>query len=192
MLIVYTIIAVDKIHPSYESHYPTNNYVDGKKMNTCLSCYWDNSMEWFMEGGADHTLDELFEHTHEKVAKESDQNVSVLSDIEEMGKMTLRDFMGNLPARRFRSMNNDNSVKITKSDVPAHLAMWKAIRADKKNLASAVQYTEAKRKVEVMKLGCSLIYEKAAYMTLCFVCIEDTFLVNCVVFDMYYVYVCYQ
>ena len=36
-----------------------------------------------------------------------------------------------------------------------------------------------------MKLGCSLIYEKAAYMTLCFVCIEDTFLVNCVVFDMY-------
>ena len=60
MLIVYTIIAVDKIHPSYESHYPTNNYVDGKKMNTCLSCYWDNSMEWFMEGGADHTLGELF------------------------------------------------------------------------------------------------------------------------------------
>ena len=59
MLIVYTIIAVDKIHPSYESHYPTNNYVDGKKMNTCLSCLWDNSMEWFMEGGADHTLDEL-------------------------------------------------------------------------------------------------------------------------------------
>lgn len=138
MLIIYTIIAVDKIHPSYESHYPTNNYVDGKKMNTCLSCYWDNSMEWFMEGGADHTLDELFEHTHEKVAKESDQNVSVLSDIEEMGKMTLRDFMGNLPARRFRSMNNDNSVKIAKSDVPAHLAMWIAIRADKKNLASAV------------------------------------------------------
>ena len=55
-----------------------------------------------------------------------------------MGKMTLRDFMGDLPARRFRSMNNDNSVKIAKSDVPAHLAMWKAIRADKKNLASAV------------------------------------------------------
>ena len=185
MLIIYTIIAVDKIHPSYESHYPTNNYVDGKKMNTCLSCYWDNSMEWFMEGGADHTLDELFEYTHEKVAEDSNQNVSVLSNIEEMGKI-------NLPTRRFRSFNNDNSVKIAKSDVPAHLAMWIAIRADKKNLASAVQYTEAKRKVEVMKLGCSLIYEKAAYMTLCFVCIEDTFLVNCVVFDMYYVYVCYQ
>ena len=95
-------------------------------------------MEWFMEGGADHTLDELFEHTHEKVAEHSQQYSSQWGDIEEMGKMTLRDFMGALPARRFRSMNNDNSVKIAKSNVPAHLAMWKAIRADKKNLASAV------------------------------------------------------
>ena len=192
MQIIYTVIAADKAHPSYESHCPPNDVVDGKSLDTCLSCYWDNSMEWFMEGGADHTLDELFEHTHEKVAEHSQQNTSHFGDIEEMGKMTLRDFMGDLPARRFRSMNSDNSVKIAKSDVPAYLAMWKAIRADKKNLASAVQYTEAKRKVEVMKLGCSLINEKAAYMTLCFVCIEDTFLVNCVVFDMYYVYVCYQ
>ena len=125
-------------------------------------------MEWFMEGGADHTLDELFEHTHEKVAEHSQQNTSHFGDIEEMGKMTLRDFMGDLPARRFRSMNNDNSVKIAKPDVPAHLAMWKAIRADKKNLADAlkeyqeIKYTEAKREVEVMRLGRMLMNEKAA------------------------------
>ena len=135
---VYAITAADDNHPSYESHCPPNDIVDGKELDTCLSCYWDNSMEWFMEGGADHTLDELFKHTHEKVAEHSGQNTSHFGDIEEMGKMTLRDFMGDLPARRFRSMNNDNSVKIAKSDVPAHLAMWKAIRADKKNLASAV------------------------------------------------------
>ena len=62
-----------------------------------------------------------------------------------MGKMTLRDFMGDLPARRFRSFNNDNSVKIAKSDVPAHVAMWKAIRADKKDLADALkEYQEIK------------------------------------------------
>ena len=85
-----------------------------------------------------------------------------------MGKMTLRDFMGDLPARRFRSMNNDNSVKIAKSDVPAHVAMWKAIRSDKKNLADAlkeyqeIKYTEAKREVEVMRLGRMLMNEKAA------------------------------
>ena len=165
---VYAITAADDIHSSYESHCPPNDVVDGKSLGTCLSCYWDNSMEWFMEGGADHTLDELFKHTHEKVAEHSGQNTSQFGDIEEMGKMTLRDFMGDLPARRFRSMNNDNSAKIAKSDVPAHLAMWKAIRADKKNFASAlkeyqeIKYTEAKREVEVMRLGRMLMNEKAA------------------------------
>ena len=165
---VYAITAADDSHPSYESHCPPNDVVDRKSVGTCLSCYWDNSMEWFMEGGADHTLDELFEHTHEKVAEHSSQNVSHFGDIEEMGKMTLRDFMGDLPARRFRSMNNDNSVKIAKSDVPAHLAMWKAIRADKKNLADAlkeyqeIKFNEAKREVEVMRLGRMLMNEKAA------------------------------
>ena len=165
---VYAITAADGIHSSYESHCPPNDIVDGKSLGTCLSCYWDNSMEWFMEGGADHTLDELFKHTHEKVAEHSGQNTSHFGDIEEMGKMTLRDFMGDLPARRFHSMNNDNSAKIAKSDVPAHLAMWKAIRADKKNFASAlkeyqeIKYTEAKREVEVMRLGRMLMNEKAA------------------------------
>ena len=165
---IYAITSADEDHPSYESHCPPDDIVDGKELNTCLSCLWDNAMEWFMEGGADHTLDELYEHTKTLVAKESDQNVSVFGDIEEMGKMTLRDFMGDLPARRFRSMNNDNSAKIAKSDVPAHLAMWKAIRADKKNFASAlkeyqeIKYTEAKREVEVMRLGRMLMNEKAA------------------------------
>ena len=169
MQIIYTVTAADDSHPSYESHCPPNDEnVDGKSLGTCLSCYWDNSMEWFMEGGADHTLDELFEHTHEKVAEHSQQNTSHFGDIEEMGKMTLRDFMGDLPARRFRSMNNDNSAKIAKSDVPAHLAMWKAIRADKKDLADAlkeyqeIKFNEAKREMEVMRLGRMLMNEKAA------------------------------
>lgn len=43
-------------------------------------------MKWFIEGGDYHTLDGLFQHTHEKVAEDSDQNVSVFGDIEEMGK----------------------------------------------------------------------------------------------------------
>ena len=168
MQIIYTVTAADKTHPSYESHCPPNDVVDGKSLDTCLSCYWDNSMEWFMEGGADHTLDELFEHTHEKVAEHSQQYSSQWGDIEEMGKMTLRDFMGDLPARRFRSFNNDNSVKIAKSDVPSHLALWKAIRADKKDLADAlkeyqeIKFNEAKREMEVMRLGRMLMNEKAA------------------------------
>ena len=165
---VYAITAADGEHSSWESHCPPDDVIDGKDMETCLSCYWDNSMEWFMEGGADHTLDELFEHTHESVEKSSDQNVSHFGDIEEMGKMVLREFMGDLPAKRFRSVANDNSEKIAKSDVPKHLAMWRAIRADKEHAAAAMKayqeevYKKAKEEVEVMRLGRALMNEKAA------------------------------
>ena len=169
---VYAITAADGEHPSYESHCPPNDVVDGKSLDTCLSCWWDNSMEWFMEGGADHTLDELFEHTHAKVAEQSQQNTSHFGDIEEMGKMTLRTFLGDLPARRFRSIRDDNTPKIAKSEVPTHLAMWKAIRADKKDLAAALKnyqeakFAAAKKEIEVMRLGRMLMNEKAADMAL--------------------------
>ena len=165
---VYAITAADNQHPSYESHCPPNDVINQRDLATCLSCYWDNSMEWFMEGGADHTLDELFKHTHEAVAKSSSQNVSHFGDIEGMGKMTLRQFMGDLPAKRLRSMAEDKSEKISKSEVPKHLAMWRAIRADKSELAEAMkQYEEevfkmAKKEVEVMRLGRAVMSEKAA------------------------------
>ena len=76
---VYAITAADYRHPSYESHCPPDDVVDGKSLNTCLSCYWDNSMEWFMEGGADHTLDELFEHTYNDVLDQSSVDVRALT-----------------------------------------------------------------------------------------------------------------
>ena len=164
---VYAITAADYRHPSYESHCPPNDVVDGKSLNTCLSCLWDNAMEWFMEGGTSHTLDELFEHTYDKVLDHSTQNVSHFGDLEEMGKMTLADFMGEIPAGRFNSIK-DSSDKVAKSDVPRHLAMWRAIRADKNELKNAladyesIVMTEAKKEVEVMRLGVALMNEKAA------------------------------
>ena len=164
---VYAITAADDDHSSYESHCPPDDVIDGESMDTCLSCYWDNAMEWFMEGGSSHTLDELFQHTHDKVEKSSDQNTSHFGDIEEMGKMTIADFMGEIPAGRFNSMK-DSGVKIAKSDVPRHLAMWRAIRADKNELKNAladyerIVIEEAKREVEVMRLGVALMNEKAA------------------------------
>ena len=181
---VYAITAADGEHSSWESHCPPDDVIDGKDMETCLSCYWDNSMEWFMEGGADHTLDELFEHTHESVEKSSDQNVSHFGDIEEMGKLTLRQFMGDLPAKRFRSIAKDNSEKIAKSDVPKHLAMWRAIRADKSELAAAMKkyqeevFKKAKEEVEVMRLGRALMNEKAADKA--FKTAAETYSVDCV------------
>ena len=169
---IFVITAADNNHESYESHCPPDDVVDGKAIGACLSCLWDNAMEWFIEGDSSHTLDELFEHTHAKVAEQSQQNTSHFGDIEEMGKMTLRTFLGDLPARRFRSIRDDNTPKIAKSEVPTHLAMWKAIRADKKDLAAALKnyqeakFAAAKKEIEVMRLGRMLMNEKAADMAL--------------------------
>ena len=164
---VYAITAADDSHSSYESHCPPHDVVDGKSLGTCLSCYWDNAMEWFMEDGDKHTLDQLYEHTHEKVAESSTQNVSHFGDIEGMGEMLLWDFMGELPARRFGA-KTESGPKIAKADIPRHLAMWRAIRADKEHAASALEeykkivYAEGKKEVEVMRLGAALMNEKAA------------------------------
>ena len=164
----YALTATDTRHSSLESHCPPDDVVDGKALGTCLSHYWSNTMEWFMEGGADHSVNELYRYTYETVAKSSDQKASRYGDIFSMNKLTLRDFMGDLPAKRLRSMADDKSEKIPKSEVPKHLAKWRAIRANKAELADALKkyqeeaFKAAKKEVEVMRLGRAVMNEKAA------------------------------
>ena len=83
--------------------------------------------------------------------------------------MKLSEFFGQLPSRHIRSTHKtSSSTTVSVADVPAHVAMWKAIRAEKKNLADAlkeyqeIKFNEAKREVEVMRLGRMLMNEKAA------------------------------
>ena len=92
--------------------------------------------------------------------------------------------MGDLPAKRFRSIAKDNSAKIAKSDVPKHLAMWRAIRADKSESAAAMKayqeevFKKAKEEVEIMRLGRALMNEKAADKA--FKTAAETYSVDCV------------
>lgn len=164
---VYALTAADPEHSSYESHCPPNDVVDGKPLYTCLSCYWDNAMEWYIEGGTEHTLDELHDHIHEKVAEASSQNASKWGALD-LGSLPLSTFMGNIPANRLNSHKVDDSEKIPKAEVPAHLAKWRAIRASGKDKEAAMKayetilMAEAKKEVEVMRLGRLLMNEKAA------------------------------
>ena len=168
---VYALTAADPDHSSYESHCPPNDVVNKKALGTCLSCYWDNAMEWFIEGGTEHTLDELHDHIHAKVAESSSQNASKWGDLE-LGKLPLSTFMGNIPANRLNARKADDSEKIAKADVPAHLAKWNAIRASGKDKETAMKayetilMAEAKKEVEVMRLGRLLMNEKAANQAL--------------------------
>lgn len=161
---IFVITAADNNHESYESHCPPDDVVDGKAIGACLSCLWDNAMEWFIEGDSSHTLDELFEHTHAKVAEESKQNVSKFGSME-MGSMKIEEFVGKLPVSRVGKKRESHSV-VAKSMVPAHLAKWRAIRAEKENGENAMEeykkivYENAKREIEVMRLGRTLLNEK--------------------------------
>ena len=153
---VYALTAADPDHSSYESPCPPNDVVIKKALGTCLSCYWDNAMEWFIEGGTEHTLDELHDHIHKKVAESSSQNASKWGDLE-LGKLPLSTFMGNIPANRLNARKADDSEKIAKADVPAHLAKWNAIRASGKDKETAMKayetilMAEAKKEVEVIR-----------------------------------------
>lgn len=165
---VYAIASTDPEHESWESHCPPDDdIVNGKKMGACLSCYWDNSMEWFMEGGSHHTLDELHEHSHAFVAEHSDQNTSHWGDIKGMGTLPISEFMGDVPYNPNKK-SSDHSTKVPKSEVPLHLAKWRAIRADGVAYELAMYNYEAevhwnaKKEIEVMRLATSLMSEKEA------------------------------
>ena len=164
---IYVMTSADAKHDADMSNCPPDDYIEDKHFDTCLSGLWDNSYLDYIEQHPDCTIGELVDGVMEDVKKTSDQNVS------EFGDMSFRDlkmseFFGQLPARHMRSTPKKTSTTVSVADVPAHLAMWKAIRADKKDLASAlkeyqeIKFDEAKREVEVMRLGRMLMNEKAA------------------------------
>ena len=82
--------------------------------------------------------------------------------------LPLSDFFGLLPTPSFRITRAAPESIVSLDQVPMHLAKWRAIRADKDEMASAVAeyerlaFESAKREVEVMRLGVSLMNEKAA------------------------------
>lgn len=160
---IYVITAADHKHESYESHCPPDDVVDGKPIGACLSCLWDNAMEWFIEGSSLYTLDEVFQYTHDKVAEESKQNVSRYGNLE-LGEMKIENFVGKLPANQLGGKSISTSVP--KSEVSAYLAKWKVIRADREHLSSAlkeyqkISFQKAKEEIEVMRLSCFLVDEK--------------------------------
>ena len=166
---VYAMTAANDDFASYESHCPPYDVVNGKSMGTCLSCYFDNTIQWMIEGNTTCTLDEIHHHAYEEVCiTGAMQFPSKYGDIEGMGSMTIEQFTGPIPAGRMVQMNDENDIPIAKADIPAHLAKWKAIRATQENREKALANYEriirlnAKREVEVMRLGAALLNEKMA------------------------------
>ena len=166
---IYIMTSSDAHHNAYMSNCPPDDKVGSYHFYTCLAGLWDNYYLEYLEQNPDCTIGEIFKAVKASVAESSDQNVS------EFGDMTFHDlkvseFFGKLPSNGLRKsvMNKKSESNVPVSEVPLHLAKWAAIRADDKNKESAMKayenelIAEAKREVELMRLGSALMNEKAA------------------------------
>ena len=165
---IYVMTSADFAHPAKMSNCPPNDKVAGKSLDTCLSGLWDNSYLDYLEHHPKTTIGEIVDAVMADVKKTSAQGVSEFGDMS-FRDLPLSDFFGLLPTPSFRvTKKADSESTVSLDQVPMHLAKWRAIRADKDEMASAVAeyerlaFESAKREVEVMRLGVSLMNEKAA------------------------------
>ena len=165
---IYVMTAADAEHSAYMSNCPPDDKVAGKSLDTCLAGLWDNSYLSYLEQHPKTTIGEIVDAVMADVKKTSAQGVSEFGDMS-FRDLPLSDFFGLLPTPSFRvTKKADSESTVSLDQVPMHLAKWRAIRADKDEMASAVAeyerlaFESAKREVEVMRLGVSLMNEKAA------------------------------
>ena len=154
---VYAMTGSDTEHSAWMNNCPPNDVVNGKHVGACLGAWFDNFwMQEVTDNGADLTHNEMFKIVHEKTAAETDQNVSQFGDIETIGEMAVKDFIGDYkPVKKAAHAEPKSMVRY--EDVPKHLAMWKAIRADSNARSDAmaelekVVRDEARKEIMVMR-----------------------------------------
>ena len=164
---IYVMTSADATHDADMAFCPPHDTVAGKNLGVCLAGLWDNSFLDYVEKHPKATIGEIFDVVHEDVAETSVQNVSEWGD-KTFRELPLSDFFGELPSPVFREEKKEAKGVVPVDMVPKHLAMWRAIRADKSELAEALkEYQEemfkaAKKEVEVMRLARMVMSEKAA------------------------------
>ena len=165
---IYVMTSSDANHNANMSNCPPDDEVGGEELDTCLAGLWDNSYLSYVEQHPDCTIGEIFDSVYASVGKSSDQIPSEYGDLS-FRDYKMSEFFGELPAPSFRSVKKEKSTtSVPVSEVPKHLAMWRAIRADKSELAEAMKayqeeaFKNAKKEVVLMRLGRALMNEKAA------------------------------
>ena len=181
---VYVMTSADPDHDAHMSNCPPDDRVAGKHSDACMSGLWDNFFLDYVEQYPDCTIGEIFDSVYASVGKSSDQIPSEYGDLS-FRDYKLSEFFGELPAPSFRSVKKEKSTtSVPVSEVPKHLAMWRAIRADKSELAEAMKayqeeaFKNAKKEVVLMRLGRALMNEKAADKA--FKTAAETYSMDCV------------
>ena len=159
---IFVMTSSDPHHNANMSNCPPDDVVAGKELNCCIAGLWDNSYLDYMEANPDCTIGEIVDAVAEDVAKTSNQGVSHYGDMS-FRDMKLAEFVG-YPKKTLRSEKKTTGTTVSVADVPAHLAKWRAIRGEEAAVAEyqEIVFAEAKKEVEVMRLGAKLLGEKAA------------------------------
>ena len=163
---IFAMTASDADHNAKMANCPPKDVVAGVALGTCIGSLWDQAYLEYAEQNPKTIIGDLVDAVKVEVAKTSDQNVSQYGDMT-FRDMPFADFFGEVPPRRNNNNNNNADGLVPLSEVPLHLAKWRAIRAQddveeamnelKKEVAASI-----KREVEVMRLGSVMLGEKVA------------------------------
>ena len=157
---IYAFTSANATEPAWCDYCPPNDVVNGKEIGVCMSMYYDNTYQALWEAESTTiTLHELFQRTHDEVAKYRDQNVSEWGDLS-MGKLPMTTFIGDKPIQVRNKPSRGASNPIEKSQAPLHEAKWRAIRGKDNGELREIVNKNAKEEIEVMRLAVSVLGEK--------------------------------
>ena len=159
---IFVMTASDEHHNAKMADCPPGDIIAGKHMGTCIGSLWDDSYLDYLDEHPDCTIGEIVDAVHDDVAKKSEQNVSHYGDMS-FRDLKLAEFVG-YPQKTVRSHKKVAQNVVSLSDVPAHLAKWRAIRGEEsaEEEYKKIIFAEAKKEIEVIRLGVQLLGEKAA------------------------------
>ena len=161
---IYAFTSANRTEPAWCEHCPPDDVVNGKNIGVCMSMYYDNEYQRLWEAESTTiTLGELFQRTHDHVAKYDHQEVSEWGDLK-MRDLPMTTFIGDKPIKttnKFTAPSRD-SVKVELSAAPLHNAKWAAIRGQTNAMEKlrSVISENVKREVEVMRMASYVLGEK--------------------------------
>ena len=157
---IYAFTSANATEPAWCDHCPPDDVVNGKGIGVCMSMYYDNTYQALWEAESTTiTLHELFQRTHDEVAKYKHQEVSEWGDLS-MGSLPMTTFIGDKPIKVRNFVPQGPSNPIEKSEAPLHVAKWRAIREGNTEELREVINANAKQEIEVMRLAASVLGEK--------------------------------
>ena len=149
----YVASGADDMHEALMSNCPPGeDIVAGKDLNTCLSVLFEDSFLGYLDDHPDCTLGEIVDFTKKDVAKTSEQNISEYGDLS-MRELRVSEFMGTVESSSTKQSKQSEGVLY--SEVPTHLAKWKAIRGGEEAMAEyqSKVFDDARIEIESMRMG---------------------------------------